>query len=280
MQQLLNYFSKLHTIKFDPKSQICVPAFYDNFPAIQPRATLDLDGKMQNVVTKTTTMRRRSADVEGPTNDDDEHTFSQSINRSSTEISHRRKPDRLSLLLWIFLITMTSFELMAYHYLAIDYTNPNNDPPPPRPNAQPTKTMEPTTRIKGFRTKHARAESWKNSKYWKTATPDALPPLPPDQDEDGKKLPPVIAYVITLTKCDENKMGSMDGAAVLLHSIRRNSYGWKGVVGDNSSWPMYGGRGGRYRYRAYAIVTHDTSPENPTRRSVCAQLLRKLGYGE
>ena len=82
----------------------------------------------------------------------------------------------------------------------------------------------------------------------------------------------------------------MDGAAVLLHSIRRNSYGWtdfkeqmetnNGEAGDGEKWPKYGGRGGRYRYRAYAFVDAATSPDHPSSNANCARFLQKLGYGE
>ena len=120
------------------------------------------------------------------------------------------------------------------------------------------------------------------SRFWKTHAPDPVPPLPPDLDPvTGEKLPPVIAYVTTLTKCG-GKYGGLDGAAVLLHSIRRNSHGWIPMakqLTDITSSPRYGGEGGRYRYRAYVIVDPKASPDNPVEKSgACARFLQKIGY--
>jgi hypothetical protein len=120
------------------------------------------------------------------------------------------------------------------------------------------------------------------SRFWKTHAPDPVPPLPLDTDPvTGEKLPPVIAYVTTLTDCG-GKYGGLDGAAVLLHSIRRNSHGWIPMakqLTDITSSPRYGGEGGRYRYRAYVIVDPKASPDNPDEASgACARFLEKIGY--
>jgi len=175
----------------------------------------------------------------------------------------------------------------------------NNNPPPKQtaqiPTKHPTKvthhTFEPSTKQNGWRAKAARRDSNENSLFWKTHTPDPLPPLPPDTDpETGAQLPPVIAYVTTLTKCGPKHRGGLDGAAVLLHSIRRNSYGWVPIQeqfeqadntkkGDeNSMPPQYGGHGGRYRYRAYVIVDPLASPQNQGKSGECARFLQKIGY--
>ena len=74
----------------------------------------------------------------------------------------------------------------------------------------------------------------------------------------------------------------MDGAAVLMHSVRRNSYGWTRPPfrNDERYHPHYGGRGGKYRYRMYAIVDPEASPDDASSKGDCARFLRKLGYGE
>ena len=74
----------------------------------------------------------------------------------------------------------------------------------------------------------------------------------------------------------------MDGAAVLMHSVRRNSYGWTRPPFDVDEryHPHYGGRGGKYRYRMYAIVDPEASPDDASSKGDCARFLRKLGYGE
>ena len=118
----------------------------------------------------------------------------------------------------------------------------------------------------------------------------------------------MIAYVTTLTKCGPKHRGGLDGAAVLLHSIRRNSYGWvpmeeqtriaRGAqkdtmqnnnnnnnnnnIGDDNNTsnnrPEYGGNGGTYRYRAYVIVDPKASPTNKGKSGECARYLEKIGY--
>ena len=120
------------------------------------------------------------------------------------------------------------------------------------------------------------------SRFWKTHAPDPVSPLPPDLDPvTGEKLPPVIAYVTTLTDCG-GEYGGLDGAAVLMHSIRRNSHGWIPMakqLTDITSSPRYGGEGGRYRYRVYVIVDPKASPDNPDEASgACARFLHKIGY--
>lgn len=50
--------------------------------------------------------------------------------------------------------------------------------------------------------------------------------------------------------------------------------------GEETKWPLYGGKGGRYRYRMYAIVDPEASPEDPSTKGDCARYLQKLGYGE
>ncbi|EJK68347.1 hypothetical protein THAOC_10480 [Thalassiosira oceanica] len=154
-------------------------------------------------------------------------------------------------------------------------------------DSEKLSTYSPTAQRKGWRVKSARRASRSNSAWWKTRTPDPLPPLPPDVDpETGEALPPVIAYVTTLTKCGPKHRGGLDGAAVLLHSIRRNSFGWTpekveeieaGEEAFNGR-PRHGGRGGRYRHRAYVIVDPAASPDNPNKSGECARFLRRVGY--
>jgi hypothetical protein len=148
-------------------------------------------------------------------------------------------------------------------------------------------TYEPTDRRRAARVQYFKSTQQIYSRFWKTHAPDPVPPLPPDLDPvTGEKLPPVIAYVTTLTKCGGKKTGrnngGLDGAAVLLHSIRRNSHGWIPMakqLTDITSSPRYGGEGGRYRYRAYVIVDPKASPDNPDEASgACARFLHKIGY--
>ena len=147
-------------------------------------------------------------------------------------------------------------------------------------------TYEPTDRRREARVKYFKSMQQIYPRFWKTHAPDPVPPLPPDTDPvTGEKLPPVIAYVTTLTKCSGKKTernGGLDGAAVLLHSIRRNSHGWIPMakqLTDITSSPRYGGEGGRYRYRAYVIVDPKASPDNPDEASgACARFLEKIGY--
>jgi len=160
------------------------------------------------------------------------------------------------------------------------------------PTKLPTKvahhSFQPTGKQQRWRVKAARRDSDANSKYWKTHTPDPVPPLPPNTDpETGAQLPPVIAYVTTLTKCGPKHRGGLDGAAVLLHSIRRNSHGWvpmqeqfdkAKLPTDKIKGPQYGGHGGRYRHRAYVIVDPMASPNNLDRSGECARFLQKIGY--
>lgn len=243
--------------------------------------------------------RRRAADSSGTPSRLSHHGSSQlsPLSNRSRSPNHDRFAV-FSTLIWLFLLVMVGIEFIAYK--SLDIATPTAHAPNEAnqlliPNKQPTGTritFEPTTAGKGRHLKMARLESHRNSFYWKTRDPDKVPPLPPDVDEHGKALPPVVAYVVTLTKCDESTMRSIDGAAVLLHSIRRNSYGWtplndqmqnadaREVESDVDKWPEYGGQGGRYRYRAYAFVDPATSPDNPSLRSSCAKFLRKLGYGE
>ena len=143
-------------------------------------------------------------------------------------------------------------------------------------------TYEPTDRRRKSRVNYFKTSQKVYPRFWKTHAPDPLPPLPPNTDPvTGEKLPPVIAYVTTLTKCG-GKYGGLDGAAVLLHSIRRNSHGWIPMakqLTDITSSPRYGGEGGRYRYRAYVIVDPKASPDNPVEKSgACARFLQKIGY--
>ncbi|KAL3760827.1 hypothetical protein ACHAWU_007893 [Discostella pseudostelligera] len=175
------------------------------------------------------------------------------------------------------------------------YTNPS-------PTQQPTITAnaiasyEPTATTKGKRVVTAIKQHHRNAQYWKTHTPDPVPPLDSsststDDDTINAKTdeqPPIIAYVVTLTKCKGR--ASLDGAAVLLHSIRRNSYGWDPNLlqqlkdanddkqdGDKDA-PIYGGKGGRYRYRAYVIVDPSASPSIKGAKGECARYLQKIGY--
>ena len=126
---------------------------------------------------------------------------------------------------------------------------PANQPTPPHKSSQ---SYEPTTGYKRWRVKEAIDRSNANSQFWNGFEPEKISP-PTDSDD----LPPVIAYVTTLTKCSVKHRESLDGAAVLLHSIRRNSWGWTPMQEQSSSlpdfdyetaataWPKYGGRGGK-----------------------------------
>jgi len=164
------------------------------------------------------------------------------------------------------------------------------------PTKHPT-TFQPTKAREGWQAKAARRDSNAPNQFWKKHSPEPLPPLPPDVDPTtGEKLPPVIAYVTTLTKCGPKHRGGLDGAAVLLHSIRRNSYGWVPMEkqteqsksdntqnkgdddNDGAARPLYGGEGGRYRFRAYVIVDPNASPQNIGKSGECARFLRKIGY--
>ena len=216
----------------------------------------------------------------------------------------------LAFLLFLLLSSLITVEFLAYRMIGVstdsdsttsaanDGVN-NNNLSTSKQNAQnaPTTTQPNVTNIctplmskqQCWRLKSARRESIEGLDYWKTHAQDPVPELPPDKDpETGEKLPPVIAYVTTLTRCAPNKRGGLDGAAVLLHSIRRNSYGWvpiqqqmneegENAKGDNMQ-PKYGGKGGRYRYRAYVIVDPAASPDNKWKRGECARYLQKLGY--
>ena len=167
----------------------------------------------------------------------------------------------------------------AQHKAAI----PNKQPTPVK---QPTldessSSYEPTKPLKRWRIKEAREKSNANARFWNEYEPDKV--IPPSNSTD---LPPVIAYVTTLTKCSEHR-GSLDGAAVLMHSIRRNSHGWipmqlqsssSSVDFDPSLWPKYGGKGGRYRYRAYVIVDPMASPTIKSRSGDCARFLQSIGW--
>lgn len=223
------------------------------------------------------------------------------LRRLNSSDGYRHRFDLLSYLIIFFSLLMVSIEIIAYRSLNdIDTTSPSppyDNSPKINTNAnqatsnirqepsEPKKTVAPTTPGKGYRLKSAIRNSHKNSFYWKTHTPDEVPPLPPDTDERGNKLPPIVAYVVTLTKCSSKK-SSMDGAAVLMHSVRRNSYGWTPPFHDASNddnkqyYPYYGGQGGKYRYRMYAIVDPEASPNDPSSKGDCARFLQKLGYGE
>ena len=151
-------------------------------------------------------------------------------------------------------------------------------------------SYEPTDERRARRVESARASHRRYSRFWRTRAPDPVPPLPPDDADPatGERLPPVVAYVVTLTRCGGSDWGGLDGAAVLLHSIRRNSHGWipTAAGGNNTSTtaapsitrPRYGGKGGRYRYRAYAFVDPAASPDIPGSGGDCARFLRAIGY--
>lgn len=167
-------------------------------------------------------------------------------------------------------------------------------------NPNPAGTYGPTTTKQARRINNAKARYAKSYQYWRTHSPDPIPPLDNDNDDNGKhSLPPVIAYATTLTSCSTKRGGILDGAAVLLHSIRRNSYGWvpipmattattttndhhnhSGAAVRTNNYPKLGGGmgGGRYRYRAYVFVDPSASPNNPDSSGDCARYLRKLGY--
>jgi len=162
------------------------------------------------------------------------------------------------------------------------------------PNSQPTSvaqptlahesslSYEPTKPFRRWRLRVARAKSNENSYFWNEVEPEKV--IPPNNSTD---LPPAIAYVTTLTRCSSKHRGSLDGAAVLLHSIRRNSYGWIPMHLQSSSssgdfdpslWPKYGGEGGRYRYKAYVIVDPVASPKNNAKSGDCARYLQSIGW--
>ena len=169
------------------------------------------------------------------------------------------------------------------------------------PTRRPTisATYNPTTGNRHHRAKYFKRRTYENYDFWKTNTPETIPPLPPDVDPiTGEKLPPVVAYVISLTKCDPQHLGYLDGAAILLHSIRRNSYGWVPIHeqmensttrnnqsnGDTdkngSTMPKYGGKGGRYRFKAYVIVDPSASPNGKDSKisGQCSRILQMMGY--
>jgi len=173
-----------------------------------------------------------------------------------------------------------------------NFVNMNANPSPkqyaPTPTKRPTPidldhmTFEPTGKRKGWRLRSARDSYIKDIKFWETRNPDALPPLPPDTDPTtGAHLPPVIAYVTTLTSCGPlpKHRNGLDGAAVLLQSIRRNSHGWVPLKEHQSFFaPQYGGQGGRYRFRAYVFVDPSASPTLDSVYGECARFLQKIGY--
>lgn len=154
----------------------------------------------------------------------------------------------------------------------------------PTPADESTWTYEPTRQLRRSRIKIAHRKAMKRLMFWKKFEAEKIVPSSTSTD-----LPPEIAYVTTLTKCarkDSNR-GSIDGAAVLLHSIRRNSYGWipmqsqslsSSVDFDPSMWPRYGGTGGRYRYRAYVIVDSEASPTIKSESGDCARYLESIGW--
>eukprot|EP00970_Alexandrium_tamarense_P015227 scaffold4900_cov193-Alexandrium_tamarense.AAC.4 len=209
---------------------------------------------------------------------------------------HTRRPTSSSSFTLILLLLFSVFlflEFIAYRVLndtnsSVDQTDhvhqstPAASPPTKRPTTSTLSrsSFEPTNKDKGWRVKAARRASHENSYFWRTHEPDEVPPLPPSTDPStGEELPPVVAYVTTLTKCAPKHKGPLDGAAVLMHSIRRNSYGWTPMQQNgDEKWPKYGGQGGRYRYRAYVIVDPEASPLNPSRSGECARALQKLGY--
>lgn len=144
-------------------------------------------------------------------------------------------------------------------------------------------SYEPTKSLKKARIQKARGETFRRLDFWKTHEPEKIQP-PPSNSTD---LPPEIAYVTTLTKCSTKHRGALDGAAVLLHSIRRNSYGWipmhsqsssSSVEFDPSLWPKYGGTGGRYRYKAYVIVDPFASPTQKGPHGDCARYMQSIGW--
>ncbi|KAL3788900.1 LOW QUALITY PROTEIN: hypothetical protein HJC23_002654 [Cyclotella cryptica] len=213
---------------------------------------------------------------------------SRSKYQPKSNASKRHRLDLFSAVIWIFLFVVVCVEFFAFNALndgaspsfvdtanVSDATNGgvvNGNEPTRRPT---TKTFEPTPQARGWRVKAARLSQ--NSFFWKTHVPDPVPPLPPDIDpETGQTLPPVVAYIVTLTKCSTRHSRSLDGAAVLLHSIRRNSYGWVPMNTqmnqissshfDTSMWPLYGGQGGR------------GIPEIPSSQGDCARYLQRLGY--
>lgn len=207
--------------------------------------------------------------------------------------------------------TTTPPSIIDIHKISIDHkkyaqdvhqnrANIDDTKPSPSPTKRPTitlkdqtETYEPTGHGKRWRLKEAKILSRQNTEYWKTNKPDAVPPLPSpnnnanNSDED---LPPVIAYVTTLTKCAPKHRGGLDGAAVLLHSIRRNSFGWVPIdeqmtnsnnnnnAEQQTNRPQYGGIGGRYRYAAYVIVDPAASPNNKRKSGECARFLQKIGW--
>jgi hypothetical protein len=153
-------------------------------------------------------------------------------------------------------------------------------------------TYEPTSTKRAYRVQSIKTNYIKESNYWKTHYPDPIPKLPNNDEHDidpitGLQLPPIIAYATTLTSCNKRyfNSGGIEGAAILLHSIRRNSHGWIPMITNNNNndtttnyYPKYGGKGGRYRYRAYVFVDPSASPNNPDSNGDCARYLQKIGW--
>ncbi|KAK1748769.1 glycosyltransferase family protein [Skeletonema marinoi] len=142
----------------------------------------------------------------------------------------------------------------------------------------PIPNKQPTPRIKKSRLKKAIGESYKNSFFWKVFEPEKI--APPNSSDD---LPPEIAYVTTLTKCGGHR-GSIDGAAVLLHSIRRNSYGWIPMQSQSLPWILIiivakvWRKRWKYRYKAYVIVDPQASPTIKDKHGDCARFMQSIGW--
>ena len=157
---------------------------------------------------------------------------------------------------------------------------PTKQPTPvelPAPDLDSLVSYEPTKRVRKFNLKQALGRTKRNANFWYDFEPEEV-----ELPSNSTDLPPVIAYVTTLTKCSRKHKGSLDGAAVLLHSIRRNSHGWLPMqqqsTADPSMWPKYGGEGGRYRYKAYVIVDPMASPTIKSANGDCARFMQNIGW--
>ena len=165
--------------------------------------------------------------------------------------------------------------------IPVKQPTPVNQPTPAK-QSESSLSYEPTHSVRISRLKIARGKARRRLMFWRKFEAEKIVPPSPSTD-----LPPEIAYVTTLTKCGRKDRGSIDGAAVLLHSIRRNSHGWiplqsqsssSSVDFDPSMLPRYGGTGGRYRYKAYVIVDSSASPTIKSEEGDCARFMQSIGW--
>ena len=108
------------------------------------------------------------------------------------------------------------------------------------------------------------------------------PPQREENDNDDDKPVAVIAHAISLIKCSKGSSvtGFLDAAAILRHSIHKNSIHYKPpiLIGNNnnnstttiSTAPPKHQRRSKYSYKMYGIV-HTSCADH-------AQVLERLGY--